>query len=39
MSLAPGARLGAYEIIALIGAGGMTRVAFVMKNGVIYRKP
>jgi serine/threonine protein kinase len=26
MSLAPGARLGAYEIVALIGAGGMGEV-------------
>ena len=26
MSLTPGARLGAYEIVALIGAGGMGEV-------------
>ena len=26
MSLAPGARLGAYEVVALLGAGGMGEV-------------
>jgi hypothetical protein len=26
MSLAPGTRLGAYEVLALIGAGGMGKV-------------